>query len=193
MLCASHQSQPAVQLPFGRLHSNLALVSFVPEVELSIRRGVALVFVSVNVMGVQGTMAFSRQAMAATTTSYFVYEAASIAQEHVERDTAVEVLQLHHVGGMQSTGSTVQGYLSPGTAVDLTWLLVCVRFEADVCYVKLHLTNLTKSSAGETLYSYCSKKNLNASKLSEHPTSGGKCQNAFCASHTGICVSRYCS
>ena len=32
MLCASHQSQPVVQLPFGRLHFNLALISFVLEV-----------------------------------------------------------------------------------------------------------------------------------------------------------------
>ena len=70
-------------------------------------------------------MPSSRQAMAATT-SYFVYEGASIAEEHVERDAAVKVLlQLHHVGGMQSTGSMVWGCLSPGTAVDLTWLLVC--------------------------------------------------------------------
>ena len=38
MLCASHQSQPAVQLPFGRLHSNLALVSFIPEVGSPIQR-----------------------------------------------------------------------------------------------------------------------------------------------------------
>ena len=49
----------------------------------------------------------------ADTTSNFVYEGASIAQEHVERDAAVKVLQLHHVGGMQSTGSTVQGCMSP--------------------------------------------------------------------------------
>ena len=50
----------------------------------------------------------------------------------MERDVAVKVLQLHDVGGMQSAGSTVQGCLSPGTAaaVELTWLLVCVRCEA---------------------------------------------------------------
>ena len=52
-------------------------------------------------------------------TSYFVCEGASIAQEHVERNTAVKVLQLPHVGGKQSTGSTMQGCLSPGSAVDL--------------------------------------------------------------------------
>ena len=51
------------------------------------------------------------------TTSNFVYEGGSIAQEHVERDAAVKVLQLHHVGGMQSTGSTVQGCLSPGLPI----------------------------------------------------------------------------
>ena len=49
----------------------------------------------------------------AATTSNFVYEGASIAQEHVEGDAAVKVLQLHHVGGTQNTGSTVQGCLSP--------------------------------------------------------------------------------
>ena len=49
----------------------------------------------------------------AATTSNFVYEGASIAQEHVEGDAAVKVLQLHHVGGMQNTGSTVQGCLCP--------------------------------------------------------------------------------
>ena len=72
--------------------------------------------------------------MAVTTKQQLVCEGAHIAQEHVERNTAVEVLQLHHVGGMKSTGSTVQGYLSSGTAVDLTWLLVCERCEAAVCY-----------------------------------------------------------
>ena len=64
--------------------------------------------------------------------SNFVYEGASIApQEHVK-----VVLQLHYVGGMQSTGSTVQGCVSPCLpvlhAVDLTWLLVCVRCEAAI-------------------------------------------------------------
>ena len=44
-------------------------------------------------------MPSSRQAMTATT-SYFVYEGASITQEHVERDVAVKVLQLHNVGGI---------------------------------------------------------------------------------------------
>ena len=72
--------------------------------------GSALASVSVNVMGGQGTLPSSRQAMAATTSS-FVYEGVSIAQEHVERDAAVKVLQLHHVGDMQSTGPTVQGCL----------------------------------------------------------------------------------
>ena len=49
----------------------------------------------------------------AATPSNFVSEGGSIAQEHVERNAAVKVLQLHHVGGMQSTGSTVQGCMSP--------------------------------------------------------------------------------
>ena len=55
---------------------------------------------SVNAMGGQDTLPSSSQTMAATISS-FVYEDASIAQvlEHVE----VEVLQLHHVGGMKST------------------------------------------------------------------------------------------
>ena len=45
------------------------------------------------------------------------------------------MLQLHRVGaGMKSTGSTVQGCMSPGTAVDLIWLLVCVRCEVAVSY-----------------------------------------------------------
>ena len=35
-----------------------------------------------------------------------------IAQEHEERDAAVKMLQLYHVGGMQRIGSTVQGSLS---------------------------------------------------------------------------------
>ena len=78
--------------------------------------GAALTSFSVNVMGGQGTLPSSRQAMA-DTISNFVYEGASIAQEHVERDAAVKVLQLHHVGGMQSTRSTVQGCLSPGLPV----------------------------------------------------------------------------
>ena len=69
--------------------------------------GAALASVSVNVMGGQGTLPYSRQIIAATTSNV-VYEGASIAlQEHVK------VLQLHYVGGMQSTGSTVQGCMSP--------------------------------------------------------------------------------
>ena len=66
---------------------------------VNINNGAALASVSVNIMGGQGTMPSSRQAMAATTSN-FVYEGESIAQEHVERDAAVKVLQLHHVGGM---------------------------------------------------------------------------------------------
>ena len=95
--------------------------------------GAALASASVNVMGGQDTLPSSSQAMA-TTTSNFVYEGASIAQEHVERNAAIKVLQAHHVGGIKSTRSTVQGCLSPGAAVDLTWLLVCERCEAAVCY-----------------------------------------------------------
>ena len=74
--------------------------------------GTALASVSVNFMGGQGPLSSSRESMAATTSN-FVYEGASIAQEHVEREAVVKVLQLHHVGGMQSTGSTVRGCLSP--------------------------------------------------------------------------------
>ena len=76
-----------------------------------IDEGAALASVSVNVIGGQGTMPSSRQAMAATTSNS-VYEGASIALEHVERDVALKVPQLHHAGAMQSTGSTVQGFLS---------------------------------------------------------------------------------
>ena len=68
------------------------------------------------------------------TTSNFVYEGTNIAQEHVKREAAVKVLQLHHVGGMKSIVSTMQRCLSPGTRVDLTWLLVCERCEAAVGY-----------------------------------------------------------
>ena len=53
----------------------------------------------------------------------------SIINQYVERNAAVKVLQLHQVGGMKSTGTMVQGCLSPGTAFDLTRLLVCVRCE----------------------------------------------------------------
>ena len=46
--------------------------------------GATLASTSVNVMGGQGTLPSSTRAMAATTSN-FVYEGASIAQEHVER------------------------------------------------------------------------------------------------------------
>ena len=89
----------------------------------------ALASASANVIGGQGTLPSSSQAMA-VTTSNFVCEAACIAQEYVEQNAEVEVLQLHYVGGMKSTGSTVRGC----NAVHLTWLLVvCVRCEAAVC------------------------------------------------------------
>ena len=39
-------------------------------------------------------------------------------------------MRRHDVGDMQSAGSTVKGCLSPGTVVELAWLLVCVRCEA---------------------------------------------------------------
>ena len=80
----------------------------------------ALASLSVNVTGRPGTRPSSRQAMASTTHG-FVYEgASSVAQEHVERDASVEVLQLHHVGGMQSTcGAGISVFRSSGTAVDL--------------------------------------------------------------------------
>ena len=104
--------------------------------------GAALASASVNVMGAQGIPLSSSQVMAATTRN-FVYEGA---QKHVERNTGVKVLQLHHVGGIKSAGSTVQGCLSPGTAVDLTWLLVCVRYEVAVCS-----SCTSRISAGETL------------------------------------------
>ena len=74
--------------------------------------GAALASVSGNIMGGPGTLPFYGQAMV-TTTSNFVYEGASIAQEHVERGAAVKELQVIHVGGMQSTESTVPGCLSP--------------------------------------------------------------------------------
>ena len=64
----------------------------------------------------QGTLPSYGQAMTATTSN-FVYEGASITQEHVERDAAVKVLQLHRVGGMQNTESTVPGCLSPSLPV----------------------------------------------------------------------------
>ena len=88
---------------------------------------------SVNIMvGGRGTLPSSCQATA-VTTSNFVFEGASLAQEHVQRNTAVKVLQLHHVGGMKSTRSMVQGRLSPGTVVDLTWLFMYSKCEAAVC------------------------------------------------------------
>ena len=53
--------------------------------------------------------------------------------------TVLKGLQLHHVGGMQSnTGLRCRDVGLPVfryTAVDLTWLLVCVRCEAAVCYI----------------------------------------------------------
>ena len=55
--------------------------------------GVALASVSVNDIEGQGTLPSSRHAMVATTSN-FVYEGASIVQEHVERDAAVKVLCL---------------------------------------------------------------------------------------------------
>ena len=88
--------------------------------------GAALASVSVNVMVGQDTQPSSSQAMAATISN-FVDEGASVAQEHEEPNAVVKVLQLNHVGGMKSTGSTLQGCLSPGNAVDLTWC------EAAVC------------------------------------------------------------
>ena len=99
--------------------------------------GAALAFASesVNVKRGRGTLLSSSQAMAATTNN-FVYEGASIAQEYVERNAAGKVLKLHHVGGMKSTGSKVQGCLSHGTTTtDLTWLLVCVRCEVAACSI----------------------------------------------------------
>ena len=74
--------------------------------------GAALASVSGNIMGGQGTLQSSGQAIVATISN-FAYEGASIAQEHVERGAAVKELQVLHVGGMQSTESTVPGCLSP--------------------------------------------------------------------------------
>ena len=73
----------------------------------------ALASVSVNVMN-EGTRhsAILQAGHGRHTTSNFVYEGTSIAQEHIERDGAVKALQLNHVGGMPSTGSTVQAWLS---------------------------------------------------------------------------------
>ena len=50
-------------------------------------------------MGGRGTLPSSSLAMAATSSN-FVYEGASIAQEHVQRNAAVKMLQLHYVGGI---------------------------------------------------------------------------------------------
>ena len=76
--------------------------------------GSALASASVNVMGGQGTLPSSSQAMTATTSN-FVYEGASIAQEHVERNVAVRVLQLHHVSGIKrrAPGLRCRDVLSP--------------------------------------------------------------------------------
>ena len=73
--------------------------------------GAALPSVSLNVIGGQGNLPSSRQAMA-TTTSSSVYEIKRVSQDHVERDAAAKMLHLYHVGGMQSLGSTAQGCLS---------------------------------------------------------------------------------
>ena len=124
---ASHAQQQTGQVRLPGVTGNTPVPSAVNN------NGAALASTSVNVAGRQDSQSSSSQAMAATTSN-FVHEDANIAQEHVERNAAVKVLQLHHVGGMQSTGSTMQGCLSTGTAVDLTWLLVCVRCEAAVCY-----------------------------------------------------------
>ena len=99
----------------------------------AVNNGAALASASVNVMRRQDILPSSSQAMAATTSNFF-YEGASISQEHVERNAALKVLQLHHVGDMKSTVSMVQECLFPGSAVDLTWLLVCERCDAAVCY-----------------------------------------------------------
>ena len=69
--------------------------------------GAALPSVSLNVIGGQGTLPSSRQAM-----QICLRDKASIAQDHVERDAAAKMLQLYHVGGMQNLGSTAQGCLS---------------------------------------------------------------------------------
>ena len=83
----------------------------------------------------------------AATSSNVVYEAASIAQEHVEQNAEVKVLLLHHIGGMKSTGSTAQGC----NAVHLAWLLVCVRCQAAVCcYIYGCTSRILLSLAGET-------------------------------------------
>ena len=73
--------------------------------------GAALASVSMKVMGEQGTLPYSRQAMAATTSNYVNEQGASVAQEHVK------VLQPHYVGDMESIGSTVQGFLYPSLPV----------------------------------------------------------------------------
>ena len=56
-----------------------------------------------------GNLKIGKKNLERLPISNFVYEGASNApQEHVK-----VVLQLHYVGGMQSTGSTVQGCMSP--------------------------------------------------------------------------------
>ena len=94
----------------------------------------ALATVSVNVMGGQGTLPSSRYAMTATTSN-FVYKGASIVREHVERDAAVKCSSCTMSAAFREPGLRCRDIclLSSGTAVvtavDLTWLLVCVRCE----------------------------------------------------------------
>ena len=91
--------------------------------------GAALASVSVNVMRGQGILPSSRQAMA-VTTSYFVYEGASIAQEHdVERDaTVIKVLHAQHRRHTEHWLYGAGMYVSPfsGTAVVLTCMVARV-------------------------------------------------------------------
>ena len=74
--------------------------------------GAALASVSVNVMGGQGTMPSSRQAMAATT-SYTLFTKARVSLRSMWNRMPRLKCQQHNIGGMESTGSTVQGCLSP--------------------------------------------------------------------------------
>ena len=87
---------------------------------------------------------------------------------------AFDERQNHLVGG---AGASVS--LSSGTAVDLTWPLVCVRYEAAVCY-RLVVPHEFNSLRKEKLLLVFLKKNqthLLVDLLSIPRSGGKKCQN----------------
>ena len=85
----------------------------------------ALRSVSVNVMGGRGTLISSKQATPATTN--FARESRDT-RSPMAAALAFDQTHKHLIVG---AGTSVS--LSSGTAVDLTWPLVCVRCEAAVC------------------------------------------------------------